>query len=45
MIDEFFAFVFSGPREPARQFPLASSFSSTLTFAAIGTYDRVMQSV
>lgn len=45
VIDEFFAFMFNSPREPARQFLLESSLSSVLTLAADGTYDRAMQSV
>lgn len=45
VIDEFFAFMFDGPREPARQFLLENSFASVLTLAANGTYARAMQSV
>lgn len=45
VIDEFFVFMFDGPREPARQFLLENSFPSVLTLAANGTYGRAMQSV
>jgi hypothetical protein len=45
VIDEFFAYMFDGPREPARQFLLENSFSSVLTLVANGTYSLAMQSV
>ncbi|MGV8950184.1 MAG: hypothetical protein ACOH2M_03700 [Cypionkella sp.] len=45
VIDEYFAFMFDGPREPARQFLLENSYATVLTSATDGTYARAMQSI
>jgi len=45
VLDEFLAFMFAGPREPARHYLLEGGLDTVLTFAGNGTYASAMQSV